>query len=183
MGYAVMAAIAFFLMTSCTQKQKGEADKESTEQADTNSIADSTSAVDDASAEPVANVEADNNDALIKSFITDMYNNEKYNDYAFLQQHCTQKLLDKLSADYEDEYGEASEGVGYSSWLFRTDAQDIKPGSDEKSEIISVTPDGDGWYTYEFKDMGYRGKNRVKASVQDGVVMIDDVQSVWSELQ
>ena len=36
----------------------------------------------------------------IKSFITKMYNEGQYEDYAFLQKHCSQELLQKLQEAY-----------------------------------------------------------------------------------
>lgn len=121
-------------------------------------------------------------DDVIKAFITEMYNESKYYDSAFLKEHCTQRLLNKLM----DAYDYDTEGEAYASWLFRTNAQDSKYDYDESeknlNEIISVQPQGDGWYLYEFYDGGWLGRNQIHATVKNDVVWIDDLQNVYSEV-
>ena len=114
-------------------------------------------------------------DAKIIEFLTDMYDNHKYEDYDFLRAHCTEKLLNKLSQKYDYE---CSQDVCYAIWLFRTQAQD---GPSNRSEIVRVKPEGDGWYTYDFYDMGIKGRNRVRVFVKDGVVMMDDILNILME--
>lgn len=119
-------------------------------------------------------------DNTIKTFIAVMYDMELYSDYEFLEKHCTKKLLKKLADDYDYDH-EPGEKV-YAVWDFRTSSNDGKPGSeDNRSCVIGVTPDGDGWYTYEFLDGGWKGKNRVKCSLVDDEVMMDDVERVYDE--
>ena len=52
----------------------------------------------------------------IKFFITQMYNNKLYEDYDFLQKHCSVGLLKKL----QDAYPYDTDGVAYATWLFRS---------------------------------------------------------------
>ena len=106
----------------------------------------------------------------IKSFLTKMYNNKLYEDYDFLQKHCSPELLKKL----QDAYTYDSEEPAYATWLFRSGQQDSKPGSDDKTMILDVTADGD-WYTYKALDMGWEFTNRVKLTNKDGRIIIEDM--------
>ena len=114
-------------------------------------------------------------DKVICSFIEDMYNNGLYENEDFLEKHCTEHLLQALREDYEYD------GEGYAVWDFRTSAQDGKGSDNDTSKVISVEVLGDGWYAYEFYDAGWKGKNKVKASVVDGNVMMDAVESLYDE--
>lgn len=116
-------------------------------------------------------------DAAISDFITEMYNNGLYSDYGFLEDHCSEALLQTLADEYEYD----SEGVAYAVWKFRTESQDGKPDSDVKSEIVSVENVGDGWYEYEFYDGGWLGKNRIKVSSNEGNIMIESIEKVYDE--
>ena len=78
-------------------------------------------------------------DSLAKEFITKMYNDKLYEDYDFLQKHCSPELLKKL----QDAYTYDSYEPAYATWLFRSGQQDSKPGSDDKTMILDVTADGD----------------------------------------
>ena len=84
----------------------------------------------------------------IKSFLTKMHNDKLYEDYDFLQKHCSPELLQKL----QDAYPYDSEAPAYATWLFRSGQQDSKPCSDGKTKILDVTADGD-WYTYKALDI------------------------------
>ena len=106
----------------------------------------------------------------IKSFLTKMYNDKLYEDYDFLQKHCSPELLQKL----QDAYPYDSEAPVYATWLFRSCQQDSKPGSDGKTMILDVTADGD-WYTYKALDMGWEFTNRIKLTSKDGKIIIEDM--------
>ncbi|MBQ1835755.1 MAG: hypothetical protein II734_06735 [Paludibacteraceae bacterium] len=114
-------------------------------------------------------------DAVIIEFITDMYNNEKFSDYGFLNEHCTPRLKKKLRDKYDYD---CEDGDCYAVWLFRTSHQD---GTSDRHEIVKIVPEGDNWYTYDFYDMGIKGRNRVRAFVKDGVVMMDDILNILQE--
>ena len=106
----------------------------------------------------------------IKSFLTKMYNDKLYEDYDFLQKHCSSELLKKL----QDAYSYDSDKPVYATWLFRSGQQDSKPGSDYKTMILDVTADGD-WYTYKALDMGWEFTNRIKLTSKDSKIIIEDI--------
>lgn len=86
------------------------------------------------------------------SFFTTVFNERLYEDDGFIIKYCSDKLKKKLEEAYEYE------GGGYATWLFRSDAQD---GPDEH-KITKMVPEGDGWYKYDFIDMGITGSHRIK---------------------
>ena len=106
----------------------------------------------------------------IKSFLTKMYNDKLYEDYDFLQKHCSPELLKKL----QDAYKYDSDSPAYATWLFRSGEQDSKPGSDGKSMILDIKADGD-WYFYTALDMGWKFTNRIKVISKDGKIIIEDM--------
>ena len=95
----------------------------------------------------------------IKSFLTKMYNDKLYEDYDFLQKHCSDELLKKL----QDAYTYDSDGPAYATWLFRSGLQDDMPGSDGKTMMLDIKTDGD-WYVYTALDMGWKFTNRIKVT-------------------
>ena len=107
---------------------------------------------------------------MFEAFISKMYNEKLYEDYDFLQKHCSPELLKKL----QDAYTYASDEPAYATWLFRSGQQDSKPGSDDKTMILDVTADGD-WYTYKALDMGWEFTNRIKLTSKDGKIIIEDI--------
>lgn len=122
--------------------------------------------------------EALEGDPVIREFITTMYEHDEYNDYEFLEEHCTEDLLKHLRDNYDYD------GDGYAVWMFRTGGQDGKPGSENaKNRIISITKDNAGWYHYQFIDAGWRGENKIRAYVENGKVMIDELERVFDENQ
>lgn len=125
----------------------------------------------------VAEQPTEDEQRVIIKFLTDMYNDDLYSDYDFLRNHCSESLLTMLENDYEYDH----EGVAYAVWDFRTSAQDGKPDSDNLNNVISVEWAGDGWFTYEFYDQGWRGKKRVKASIKDGEVIMDALETLYDE--
>lgn len=116
-------------------------------------------------------------ETTIKEFLTKMYNSDQYNEYDFIEKHCSGHLLKKLQEDYDYD----TDGVAYAVWDFRTCSQEVKPDCDEESRVINVESNGDGWYTYEFYDGGWRGKNRVKAFIRDGEVIMDALERLYDE--
>ena len=86
----------------------------------------------------------------IKSALTKMYNDKLYEDYDFLQKHCSPELLQKL----QDAYTYDSEEPAYATWLFRSGLQDRIRGSDGKTMMLDIKADGD-WYLYTALDMGW----------------------------
>ena len=109
----------------------------------------------------------------IKSFITQMYNNKLYEDYDFLQKHCSAELLKKL----QDAYPYDTDGIAYATWLFRSGKQDSKPGTEGKTTMLEVKLDGD-WFVYTALDMGWEFTNRIKITNKGGEVVIEDVCAV-----
>ena len=107
---------------------------------------------------------------MFEAFITKMYNEKLYEDYDFLQKHCSPELLKKL----QDAYTYDSDEPAYATWLFRSGQQDSKPGSDDKTMILDVTTDGD-WYTYKALDMGWEFTNRIKLTSKDAKIIIEDM--------
>jgi hypothetical protein len=104
-------------------------------------------------------------DSAVIAFITDMYNTTKYEDYKFLKQHCSDKLMRKLRADYDYE------GDGLAVWDFRSGAQD---GPSDVHKVTAVTPEGGGWYKYDFIDMGVKGFHKLRISgTPDNFIMED----------
>ena len=109
----------------------------------------------------------------IKSFITQMYNNILYEDYDFLQKHCSAELLKKL----QDAYPYDTDGIAYATWLFRSGRQDSKPEADDKTIMLEVKADGD-WFVYTALDMGWEFTNRIKITNKGGEIIIEDVCAV-----
>ena len=109
----------------------------------------------------------------IKSFITQMYNNKFYEDYNFLQKHCSAELLKKL----QDAYPYDTDGIAYATWLFRSGQQDSKPGSDDKTIMLEVKADSD-WFVYTALDMGWEFTNKIKITNKGGEIVIEDLCAV-----
>ena len=85
------------------------------------------------------------------------------------EKYFTPHALAKLQEDYEFD---CDEEPCYAYYALRTEAQDARPGSDETSCIYSIEPDGNGWYTVSYSDMGWTGKTRIR--IADG--KIDDYE-------
>ena len=110
------------------------------------------------------------NDDII-SFITKMYEDKLYQNYGFLQKHCTAELLKKL----QNAYPYDTDGVAYATWLFRSGQQDRKPGAYGKSCMLEVKADKDNWYIYRAIDMGWEFTKRIKVSAKDGNIVISNI--------
>ena len=106
----------------------------------------------------------------IKSFITQIYNNKLYEEYDFLQKHCSAELLKKL----QDAYPYDTDERAYATWLFRSGQQDSKPGSDDKTIMLEVKADG-VWFVYTALDMGWEFTNRIRITNKGGKIIIEDV--------
>lgn len=101
-----------------------------------------------------------------KEFIRDMYEKCLYEEYSFLEQHCSKGLLEKLSEEYDYE------GDGYAVWLFRSGAQD---GPSQEHVMTSIEDEGNGWYRYTAIDMGITFTKRIRISHESGRNMIEDI--------
>ena len=104
-------------------------------------------------------------DKIIMDFITEMYNSSMYVEDAFLEEHCTPRMLQQLRDDYEYE------GEGYANWDFRSESDD---GFNDENGIIKIEQI-DGRYYYEANDAGYIFRNILSAFIQDGIVMFDGI--------
>ena len=121
----------------------------------------------------------DSNESLIiKKFITEMYNDGKFNDENFMLPHCSDEMIQKLRDEYDYE---CEDGDCYAFWLFRSGHNGENPNSDYSTRLISITENGDGWFTYEYLDMGWKGENKIKVELIDDKVIIDDVQNIECE--
>ena len=109
----------------------------------------------------------------IKSFITQMYNNKLYEDYDFLQKHCSAELLKKL----QDAYPYDTDGIAYATWLVRSSQQDSKPEADDKTIMLEIKADGD-WFVYTALDMGWEFTNRIKITNKGDKTIIEDICAV-----
>lgn len=107
----------------------------------------------------------------IRSFITRMYEGKLYENYDFLQKHCSAELLKKL----QDAYPYDANGVAYATWLFRSGQQDSKPESNGKSCMVEVRNDNGDWYIYRAIDMGWEFTKRIKVFNKNGKIVISDI--------
>lgn len=116
------------------------------------------------------------------TFIKNMYNQEKYEDYSFLKSHCTRKMLKKL----EDNFGYECDGTCYATWLFRSGAQDEKynwgQNVESESKILNIVAKDDHWYAYTALDMGWKFTNWVYLIKSGNTFIIDDVITVYNEI-
>lgn len=102
-----------------------------------------------------------------------MYEKSLYEDYSFLEEHCSKGLLKKLSEEYDYE------GEGYAVWKFRSGAQD---GPSKEHVMTSIEDEGNGWFRYTAIDMGIAFTKRIKISHKDGRNMIEDVVDVYKKI-
>lgn len=110
---------------------------------------------------------------FVAKWIERMYNDKRYEDYNFLQKHCSTELLKKL----QDAYPYDTDGIAYATWLFRSGQQDNKPGAEDKTIMLEVKADGD-WFVYTALDMGWEFANRIKVTNKDGEIIIEDICAV-----
>ena len=107
---------------------------------------------------------------MFKAFIIKMYNKKLYEDYDFLQKHCSQELLKKL----QDACPYDSDEPAYATWMFRSGQQDCKPDSDCETTLLDIKSEGE-WYTYNALDMGWKFTRRIKLSTNENRIIIDDI--------
>lgn len=101
-----------------------------------------------------------------EAFVRDFYENIRYQDDSFLQQHCTPEMLQALEIanDYDNP------GMAY--WEFRSGYQD---GPTDEHRIISVSSDGP-WWTYRALDMGIEFVRSIRLNHSRGRIMIEDLR-------
>ena len=107
----------------------------------------------------------------IRFFITKMFDDKLYQNYDFLQKHCSSELLKKLQEAYPYDV----DGVAYATWLFRSEQQDSKPGTNGKSCMLEVKADKDNWYIYHAIDMGWEFTKRIKVFTKNGKIGISNI--------
>lgn len=112
------------------------------------------------------------NDDAVQELLMDMYNNELYQDYEWLEAHCTDNCLQFLQREYEYI---CEDGPCYAVWKFRTNSQD---GYSDEHKLLSVDNQGNGYYDYTFLDMGVKGKNRVKIISDNQRLLIDEIKQL-----
>lgn len=137
----------------------------STKHDETVATVDNNSPADDIHAENPENVDLIN--MVYEKFVFAIDSDEAISP----EMYFTANALKKLQDDYEFD---CIEGTCYAYYALRTDMQDSNPESDESSRVYGIEPDGDGWYTVSYSDMGWAGKTRIK--IVDG--KIDDYQSL-----
>lgn len=108
-----------------------------------------------------------------KEFIRNMYEKSLYEDYSFLEKHCSKSLLAKLSEEYDYE------GEGYAGWKFRSGAQD---GPSKEHVITSIEDEGNGWYKYTAIDMGITFTKRVRISHEGRESIMEDIVDVYRRI-
>ena len=110
-------------------------------------------------------------DKAVTDFLTDMFNNRKYNSDSFLEKHCTNSMLKTLrdNASYET-YGET-----YGGDIFRGLNQDSGDGWNDY-HLISVDNLGNNWYKYTFIDGGERSSHKIKIIGDIGNFKIADLK-------
>ena len=108
---------------------------------------------------------------MFKAFITKMYNEKLYENYAFLHKHCSPELLKKL----QEAYTYDSDDTAYATWLFRSGQQDEKSPQENNTGLLDITADGD-WYTYTALDIGWEFSKKIKLSCTDNLIVIEDLE-------
>ncbi len=161
--------------TSCNSGNGSKAQAEPEEMAEEQKV-EETLAVEEGRVENVEAVNAEEDEADIRDFITNMYEQDLYAEKDFIETHCSKALQQYLKEQYEYD------GEGYAFWLFRTSSQDGKPGAENvKSKVLSVTKDSEGWYHYTFTDGGWHGENKIRLHMENGKVVMDELKCVYDE--
>lgn len=110
---------------------------------------------------------------MVNAFLQELYDryvfgNDGLCNFEDIVEHFSPKILTKLRNEFEYD------GGGYAVWLFRTGIQD---GPEEKSKIISISTEGDGWYIVFFSDMGIKSSCRFKVKIVKGKVFVCDFEN------
>ena len=108
-----------------------------------------------------------------KDFIRNMYEKCLYENYAFLEKHCSKDLLTKLAKEYDYE------GEGYAVWRFRSAAQD---GPSNEHAMKNIEDEGNGWYRYTAIDMGITFTKRIKLSHKGNKIIIEDLADTYRHI-
>ncbi|MCR4603421.1 MAG: hypothetical protein K5683_07825 [Prevotella sp.] len=174
----IVIATAFMLgtMGACGDKGKKESKENEVEETDDSKGDDSHATIHMEDLENDSQNEV--TDQHAKDFIKDMYEHQRYNDYDYLEKHCTTQMLKQLKDNYDYD------GEGYAVWLFRTSGQDGNPdAASPESKILDISRSdkGDGWYSYKFLDAGWRGENLIKLIEKGDGFMIDALERVYDE--
>jgi len=159
-----LAAVSLAVLPSCGNTQA--ASDKPTETVSDTAPKDTAAAIADTSVTAEANDEAA--DAkVVEDFLNKLYKNYVFGsrDFAKVKSQFAGSIVKRLRAEYEFD------GGGYAVWLFRTANQD---GASDKSEVKSVSAEGDGWYTVRYSDMGNAGSTRFKVTVTDGTAYVED---------
>lgn len=106
------------------------------------------------------------NDPAI-DFITTMYTNKQYEDPSFITSHCSAEVVQVLLNSPKVNAGDT-----YATQLFRSSEKDPNKANPTQYQIVNVTPNGDGWYTYSYIDRGWNGACKVKIDNQNGTLII-----------
>lgn len=173
--FAVATCFALAIVCSCgnkSDKEQASVDEEEVDEMDDESEAGDES---DTKALDEADDDATVADKDVKAFIEDMYNNDLYIEYEFLEEHCTKRMLRFLADQYDYD------GEGYAVWLFRTSCQDNASENPEDNIVKKITKRPGGWWRYEFTDGGWRGINEVKVVEEDGILKFDELRTVYDE--
>jgi len=175
---ALAAAFVLGTMGACNDKGKKESKGSEVEQVESENGDEENAGRTDDKGKLENNSQKEAVDQQVKDFITDMYENERYIDYDYLEKYCTAKMLKQLKDNYDYE------GEGYAVWLFRTSGQDGNPdAANPESKILDISHSdkGDGWYSYKFLDAGWRGENLIKLIEKDNGFVIDALERVYDE--
>ena len=151
----VTSLIALCVISGCNSKKGQSAEAGGSDIISEDSIAPQGSdGISDSLKAELERVGIEDLDGAIEVFFTEVYNERLYEEYGFVQRFCTENLQKKLKEEYDYD----DEGEGYATWKFRSEAQD---GTDEY-ELLKFVPEGNGWYRYDFVDMGKHGSHRIK---------------------
>ena len=104
----LITVVAFSLLMYVTSCNEGKNTNTSHE---TEEVKDSMKVEENQTDGGVYQKEAQEDVATIQEFITNMYEYQLYNEYDFLETHCSKELLQYLKDEYEYV------GDGYAVWL------------------------------------------------------------------
>ena len=93
--YFTMAVAACFMLATVFACNNGKSSKDRYDD-DMEEVEDEDDEIAEDEDDAIELEEAENKDAEIRAFITDMYENGRYMDYDFLRKYCTKSLLTYL---------------------------------------------------------------------------------------
>lgn len=151
----VTSLIALCVLVGCNSKNGQSVETAASDSISVDSVIPQTSdGISDSLKAELEKAGIEDLDGAIEGFFTDVFNERYYEDNGFITKYCTEKLQKKLKDAYEYD-----EEDGYATWKFRNDAQD---GPSEEYKLTKFVPEGNGWYKYDFIDMGVKGSHRIK---------------------